>query len=183
MTKIRVKIILHLLLALFLSLMMLWNYGVRNSELTTNGMLLRVALLLIIEVFSALCLLYYSRIPFGLNTGLVLGGAFVLILGNSIRILHYPGAHFLLLAGVLLLGITYTVRFVQKPGKGFGDVLKLLFIVSLLIQNGMSALGPGLAHIFTWVSPFLLLTVLLWPMAEAIKEKRTSTGEMRSSID
>ncbi|MBL0911915.1 MAG: hypothetical protein IBJ09_06030 [Bacteroidia bacterium] len=183
MTKNRVKIVLHLLPALFLALMMLWNYCVSTSEITANGMLLRMALMLLVQVSSALCLLYYSRIPFGLNTGLVLGGAFVLMLGASVRILHYPGANFLLSGGVLLLGISYIVRFVRKSRKGFGDVLKLLFIVNLLVLNGMYVLGPGPAYIFIWLSPVLLLSVLLWQMAEAIKEERTSTGEMRSSID
>lgn len=180
------KVVLPLLLGLLYVLVTVIDYTA-SPEIQVQFVtyFFPMAPLLFLNICTVAFLLYYSRIPLGLNTSLLLGAAFLLGIGMWLLILHLQGARLLIAFAYLAITVLYMIRFVKKQTKSPLDILKLLFILSFVFINNrwlpFMRIIPG--TMLEYIPLLLLLAILILLMLEGIKEKRTSAGEMRSSID
>jgi hypothetical protein len=59
---------------------------------------------------------------------LILGCVLLALLGAMFKIMHWPYANMMLLAGLCSIGLAYLASFLRKPSKGIFDVLKLIWV-------------------------------------------------------
>lgn len=65
----------------------------------------------------------------------------IVLIGMMFKILHLPGANLVLIAAVLAIGQTYTVRFIKKPLKKRLDILKWLWLIGASIVASLILLN------------------------------------------
>lgn len=79
----------------------------------------------------------------------------IAIVGVVFKIMHWPWANILVLASILGMLVTYAIRFFKKQEKRRFDVLKLLWITTLLVGT-LCVILKWLPKEITYVSNFIL---------------------------
>ncbi|MGQ3014484.1 MAG: hypothetical protein ACT6QS_12320 [Flavobacteriales bacterium] len=183
MKKPLVKIIVSLLLLSLHIFLFIWLYFEGEESLDTQKGVWMGFVLFVTVLLSVTSLLYYSSYHSAVNTGLLIGASLQILIASLMKILHWKGAALILGLAVALVSVIYMVRFIQKKPKKPIDVLKLVFVLSLAFQNSPWIHFVNPLGLWMRLPYGLLPVIILWQLVEGIKEKRTSTGEMRSSID
>ena len=114
---------------------------------------------LVLAKFASVALLVRNSNLFSLVYGWIFQAcAGLIFLGAIIKILHLPGANQVLFLALLIIPVSYLVRFLKKEQKRRLDIIKLLWVTAACV-SGVLFLGH-------WVSREILYVpdVLFWLM-------------------
>ena len=103
----------------------------------------------------------------------------LLILGVLFKILHWPGADFVLLGAITGLIVIYTIWFIRKPKKLMLDWVKWLWISAYIGLTGAEFFRLGLDQFFIAPDVLMAVMVLLYAQNSAYthnqdKKKKTN---------
>lgn len=111
----------------------------------------------------------------------VLAGWTLALVGGLFKILHWPGADLLLLAGLLGMALTYTVHFGSKPLKTRLAVLKLLWVLAATL-GALGILLHWLPRVVAYLAHGLFWLLLLEVARQGEHSRASALANSRYSL-
>lgn len=107
----------------------------------------------------------------------------IYIIGSLCKIMHWPGADFLLIAAISLVVIIYIVRTVNKKQINILDITKCCWVISVCFTAIASLLHLPLANVGSYINLGLFGAMLLLFFLSPVKESREEKKHYDTPLD